>query len=93
MPRASARHILVDTEEQCLALKEQIENGSEFTNVAKEHSNCPSGAQGGELGEFSQGQMVPEFDQVVFNDELNKVHGPVKTQFGYHLLEITSRSE
>lgn len=93
MPRASARHILVDTEEQCLSLKEQIENGAEFTAIAKEHSNCPSGAQGGELGEFGQGQMVPEFDKVVFNDELNTVHGPVQTQFGYHLLEVTSRSE
>jgi len=93
MPRASARHILVDTEEQCLTLKEQIENGAEFTAMAKEHSNCPSGAQGGELGEFGQGQMVPEFDKVVFNDELNTVHGPVQTQFGYHLLEVTSRSE
>lgn len=93
MPTASARHILVDTQEQCLALKEEIEGGKEFTAVAKEHSNCPSGAQGGDLGEFGQGQMVPEFDQVVFNDELNTVHGPVKTQFGYHLLEVTSRSE
>lgn len=93
MPRASARHILVETEEQCLSLKEQIENGAEFTAIAKEHSNCPSGAQGGELGEFGQGQMVPEFDKVVFNDELNTVHGPVQTQFGYHLLEVTSRSE
>jgi len=93
MPRASARHILVDTEEQCLSLKEKIEGGAEFTDIAKEHSNCPSGAQGGDLGEFGKGQMVPEFDQVVFNDELNKVHGPVQTQFGYHLLEVTSRSE
>lgn len=93
MPRASARHILVDTEEQCLSLKEQIENGASFGDVAKEHSNCPSGAQGGELGEFSQGQMVPEFDKVVFNDALNTVHGPVQTQFGYHLLEVTSRTE
>ncbi len=93
MPRASARHILVDTEAQCLALKEEIQNGADFTEVAKQHSNCPSGSSGGELGEFSQGQMVPEFDKVVFNDELNTVHGPVQTQFGYHLLEITSRSE
>ncbi len=93
MPTASARHILVDTEALCLALKEEIENGAEFTDIAKQHSSCPSGAQGGELGEFSQGQMVPEFDQVVFNDALNTVHGPVKTQFGYHLLEVTARSE
>ncbi len=93
MPRASARHILVDTEAQCLALKEEIQNGADFTEIAKQHSNCPSGSNGGELGEFSQGQMVPEFDKVVFNDELNTVHGPVQTQFGYHLLEVTSRSE
>lgn len=93
MPRASARHILVDTEEQCLALKQEIADGANFADIAKQHSNCPSGASGGDLGEFSQGQMVPEFDTVVFNDELNTVHGPVQTQFGYHLLEITSRSE
>lgn len=93
MPTASARHILVDTEEQCIALKAEIENGANFGEIAKQHSNCPSGAQGGELGQFSQGQMVPEFDKVVFNDALNTVHGPVQTQFGYHLLETTSRSE
>jgi peptidyl-prolyl cis-trans isomerase C len=93
MPRASARHILVETEEKCLALKQEIEGGSAFTDVAKEHSSCPSGSNGGDLGEFGQGQMVPEFDEVVFNDALNTVHGPVKTQFGYHLLEVTSRSE
>jgi peptidyl-prolyl cis-trans isomerase C len=93
MPTASARHILVDTEEQCLALKTQIEEGADFGDIAKENSTCPSGGQGGDLGEFSQGQMVPEFDTVVFNDELNTVHGPIKTQFGYHLLEVTARSE
>jgi len=92
MATASARHILVETEEQCNELKAQIEGGTDFAEVARQHSKCPSGAQGGDLGEFGQGQMVPEFDQVVFNDALNVVHGPVKTQFGYHLLEITSRS-
>ncbi|WP_432451976.1 MULTISPECIES: peptidylprolyl isomerase [unclassified Agarivorans] len=92
MARASARHILVDSEQQCLELKQQIENGAAFTEIAKQHSSCPSGANGGELGEFGQGDMVPEFDQVVFNEALNTVHGPIKTQFGYHLLEITSRS-
>lgn len=92
MPTASARHILVDTEALCIALKEEIENGADFAAIAKEHSTCPSGAQGGELGEFRQGQMVPEFDKVVFNDALNVVHGPIQTQFGYHLLETTSRS-
>jgi peptidyl-prolyl cis-trans isomerase C len=92
MSRASARHILVDTKEQCEALKAQIEAGADFADVAKEHSNCPSGSQGGDLGEFGPGQMVREFDEVVFSAEVNTVQGPVKTQFGYHLLEVTSRS-
>jgi len=93
MARASARHILVNTEEKCNELMNNILDGADFDDVAKEHSVCPSGKQGGELGEFSQGQMVKEFDDVVFSAELNKVHGPVKTQFGYHLIEITNRSD
>ncbi|MCP4169806.1 MAG: peptidylprolyl isomerase [Fuerstiella sp.] len=93
MASAAARHILVPDEAKCLELKTQIEGGTDFADVAKEHSECPSGAKGGDLGTFSKGQMVPEFDQVVFNEDLNTVHGPVKTQFGYHLLEITARSE
>jgi len=92
MAKARARHILVDTEAECLELKQQIESGTNFADVAKAKSSCPSGAQGGDLGEFGRGQMVPEFDEVVFTGDLNKVHGPVKTQFGYHLLEVTSRS-
>ena len=93
MTEASARHILVDTEEQCLQLKESIANGEDFGDVAKKHSSCPSGAQGGDLGSFGPGMMVPEFDEVVFSANLGEVHGPVKTQFGFHLLEITSRTD
>jgi peptidyl-prolyl cis-trans isomerase C len=93
MAKASARHILVDSEDQCASLKQQIEDGADFAEVAKENSSCPSGRSGGDLGEFGPGQMVKEFDEVVFSDELNTVHGPVKTQFGYHLLEITSRED
>ena len=93
MATASARHILVNDEALCKELKEKINSGeTTFEQAAKEYSTCPSGARGGELGTFSQGQMVPEFDTVVFNDEVGVVHGPVKTQFGYHLLEITERS-
>ena len=92
MALARARHILVDTEEKCEELKQQILNGTDFAEVAKQHSTCPSGRQGGDLGEFGPGQMVREFDEVVFSGDLNTVHGPVKTQFGYHLLEITSRT-
>ena len=92
MAQASARHILVDNEAICLELKKEIENGKPFEYVAKDNSLCPSGAEGGNLGTFSPGQMVAEFDKVVFNDEVGVVHGPVKTDFGYHLIEITSRS-
>ena len=93
MRRASARHILVATEDSCNELKTRIEEGAEFAAIAREHSKCPSGRQGGELGEFSPGQMVKEFDDVVFSAEVGKTHGPVKTQFGFHLIEITSRSD
>jgi peptidyl-prolyl cis-trans isomerase C len=94
MPTASARHILVDSEEKCNELKNAIANGeTTFEEAAKANSTCPSGQSGGDLGNFGQGQMVPEFDQVVFNDEVGVVHGPVKTQFGYHLLEITERND
>lgn len=91
MARAEARHILVDSEEKCSDIKRQIEGGADFSEMAKVHSSCPSGKQGGALGEFSPGEMVPEFDSVVFSAEVGKVHGPVKTNFGYHLIEITSR--
>lgn len=93
MARASARHILVKTEQACQELKNQIEAGADFADLAAKHSECPSGAKGGDLGEFGPGQMVREFDEVVFRDEVGTVHGPVKTQFGYHLIEITSRSD
>ena len=93
MKSASARHILVESEEECNNLKQRIENGEKFEDLAIEHSQCPSGKDGGNLGNFHQGQMVPEFDTVVFNDAINVVHGPVKTQFGFHLLETTSRND
>jgi peptidyl-prolyl cis-trans isomerase C len=89
--KASARHILVNTQEECEKIRKEIEAGSDFAKMAEKHSLCPSGKEGGALGEFTPGQMVPEFDRVVFKEEVGKVHGPVKTQFGYHLVEITSR--
>ena len=93
MASASARHILVDSEEKCNDLKAKIEGGTDFAEVARNFSSCPSGQQGGALGEFGPGQMVREFDEVVFSGDINKVLGPVKTQFGYHLIEVTARSE
>lgn len=93
MARARARHILLDTEEKCNDLLKQLNDGADFAQLAKTHSTCPSGRQsGGELGEFSPGQMVREFDEVVFGKaEVGVVQGPVKTQFGCHIVEVTSR--
>ena len=93
MPQATARHILVDSEENCAALKSEIAAGADFADVAKAHSTCPSGSRGGDLGKFGPGMMVPEFDAVVFSAPVGEVQGPVKTQFGYHLLEVTSRED
>ena len=84
MATAKARHILVTSEDQCAEIKEQIIAGTDFADIARQYSTCPSGKQGGDLGEFGE---------VVFSGEVGKVHGPVKTQFGYHLLEITSRTD
>ena len=93
MSQASARHILVDSEETCEALKTEIESGADFGELARKHSSCPSGRRGGDLGSFRPGMMVPEFDQVVFSAPINAVQGPVRTQFGYHLIEVTARDE
>jgi peptidyl-prolyl cis-trans isomerase C len=93
MASAAARHILVATEAECLDLKQQIADGADFAELAKVHSTCPSGAQGGALGTFSPGQMVKEFDDVVFSAPIGEVQGPVQTQFGYHLVEVTHRTD
>jgi len=91
MATATARHILVESEDECNQIKTQIDEGSSFEEMAKAHSKCPSGQRGGDLGSFSPGQMVKEFDEVVFSGEVGVLHGPVQTQFGYHLLEMTNR--
>ena len=93
MAKASARHILVSSEAKCNELKAAIEGGADFAQVAKANSSCPSSRQGGDLGTFRPGQMVKEFDTVVFSAPLHQVQGPVKTQFGYHLVEVTSRED
>ncbi len=91
MAWATARHILVTTEAECNELKKQIEEGASFAEVAADNSQCPSGRKGGDLGKFSPGQMVKEFDTAVFNGDVGVLYGPIKTQFGYHLLEVTAR--
>ena len=93
MTQAAARHILVATEHECENLKTQIVNGADFAVLAQEHSQCPSGAEGGALGTFGRGQMVKEFDEVVFSAPIGEVQGPFQTQFGYHLVEVTNRED
>ena len=91
----NASHILVDSEELALELLGKINAGEiSFEDCARENSTCPSKENGGNLGDFGQGQMVPEFDQAVFAMEVGTVSAaPVKTQFGYHLIKLNSKSD
>ena len=92
MARACARHILVKTKDEAELIKQQLANGKDFTMMAKKHSLCKSSAKkGGDLGEFPPGKMLKAFDNVVFKKPVLKVHGPVKTQFGFHLIETIYR--
>jgi len=92
-PEVSARHILVKTEEDALDIIERLNRGSDFAELAKEKSTGPSGAQGGDLGYFSKGQMVPEFDKVVFELKKGDISEPVKTQFGWHVIKIEDKRD
>lgn len=86
-----ASHILVSSEQEAKDLKTRIDGGEEFETVAKQHSQCPSGQAGGDLGFFGKGMMVPEFEQAAFGSSVNQVSEPVKTQFGYHLIKVTEQ--
>ena len=90
----NADHILVDSEEKALEILGKIESGEiTFGDAAKEYSSCPSGQRGGNLGDFGRGQMVPEFDTAVFELEVGAItKTPIKTQFGYHLIKLNSKS-
>ncbi len=89
-----AKHILVAEEDACNAILAAINAGEKtFEDAAKESSTCPSGAQGGDLGEFGKGQMVKEFEDAAFAAEVGSIVGPVKTQFGYHLIKVEKKSE
>ena len=93
--KANARHILVKNLEECNEIKAQIESGdTSFEDAARQFSTCPSRSEGGSLGNFKPGQMVPEFDKVVFSKDsvVKEVLGPVQTQFGFHLIKIESRT-
>ncbi|MBO5648987.1 MAG: peptidylprolyl isomerase [Clostridia bacterium] len=93
-PTVNASHILVDSEERANEILAKINAGEiTFEDAAKEFSSCPSGKEGGSLGDFGRGQMVPEFDEACFTMEVGQTAGPVKTQFGYHLIRLNSRGE
>jgi peptidyl-prolyl cis-trans isomerase C len=89
--QARASHILVKTEDQANQILKRLADGEEFDKVARRFSSCPSGKNGGDLGWFGKGQMVPEFEKVAFENDPGKVVGPVKTQFGYHVIKVTGR--
>ncbi len=91
----NASHILVDSEERALEILAKIEGGElSFEDAAKEYSSCPSKEAGGNLGDFGRGQMVPEFDTAVFEMSVGEItKTPIKTQFGYHLIKLNSKSE
>ncbi len=91
MAQVRASHILVESEEMAQDLKNRVETGTSFEQLAKEHSKCPSGEQGGDLGWFGPGMMVPEFDQACFSMEEGTISDPIKTQFGYHLIKLTGK--
>ena len=93
-PVVSASHILVDSEDKANSILDEIKSGAiSFEDAARQHSSCPSAQQGGSLGEFTRGQMVPEFDQAVFSMETGELRGPVKTQFGYHIIRLDGKKD
>jgi peptidyl-prolyl cis-trans isomerase C len=96
--KATASHILIkggaEAENKLEDLKIEIgDSPIKFAEAAAQYSECSSASSGGNLGEFGPGAMVKEFDEVVFKEQVGKVHGPVKTQFGYHLIYINERTE
>jgi len=86
--KVNASHILVKTETEALACLTYMKNGKSFEELAKEKSLCPSGKKGGNLGWFGRGQMVKEFENAAFQGEKGQIVGPIKTQFGYHIIKI-----
>lgn len=90
----SAKHILVDSEEEAKNIAEEINSDKiTFEDAAKKYSKCPSKEQGGNLGAFERGRMVPEFEKAAFDLDINTVSEPVKTQFGYHIIKVEEKNE
>lgn len=88
---AMARHILVKQKADAEDLKKRLSKGESFDVLAKKYSSCNSSKKGGDLGEIRKGQLVKSVEQVIFKKPLKQVHGPVKSQFGFHLIEVYYR--
>lgn len=88
-----ASHILVKEEDEANDIINEINEGLSFEEAAKKYSMCPSKEAGGDLGEFTRGKMVPEFEEAAFSIEEGKLSEPVKTQFGYHIIKVQSKKE
>ncbi len=84
-----ARHILVEQRYEAEDLQKKLDQGEDFADLAKKFSQCPSGKSGGDLGAFGRGRMVPSFDEAAFGLKVGDISEPVKTQFGYHLIQRT----
>lgn len=91
MPTAMARHILLKTADEAKSLKLRLRQGGNFEQLARKHSQCPSGKRGGDLGEIKKGQMVASVDKAIFSGPLREVQGPIKSRFGYHLVQVYFR--
>ena len=87
--QVKASHILVPNINKAMDLMNQINAGGSFAELAKKHSSCPSGKKGGDLGFFRKGQMVKAFEDAAWGAKKGDVVGPIKTQFGYHLIQVT----
>ena len=85
--KVKCSHILVEKQSQALQIFEDIKKGKKFGVAAREISTCPSKKKDGDLGYFTKGQMVKEFEDVAFNLEIGEMSAPVKTQFGYHIIK------
>lgn len=92
-PEYDASHILVKTEDEAKTLLDEIKGGADFATLAKDNSTDGSAAQGGELGWFSAGQMVPEFETAVAKMKVGEVAGPIQTQFGWHLIKLNAERD
>lgn len=87
--RSSATRSKEEAQQQIAAIKEQVAGGADFADLAKQHSDCPSGGSGGDLGMFGRGQMVPAFEQSTFELPVGSTSDVVETPFGYHLIQRT----